>query len=247
VEAAGGVAYWQGDMDAARVFYDENLELARATGDPRTIADALYNVSFPLIVGRLAIEASRPLLEEAVGIYRTLGDDAAVGRCLWAIGNIAWFEGQPELAIPPLDEAIELFRKTGDRFSYAWGLHTRALAAIDLKDAATAKPLAEEAMQLFLEVEDVSGMVLVLNDFAELALVEGDRERAAKLAGAELAHEAQIGSGIGSLTKVRGTRGLIGLDTEADQRAMAEGRRWSLEQAVAYALGHDLHREAASV
>ena len=34
LEAAGGVAYWQGDMEGAEKYYEEALELARAAGSP---------------------------------------------------------------------------------------------------------------------------------------------------------------------------------------------------------------------
>src|SRR5439155_12670271 len=47
MEAAGGVAYWQGNMDAAQAKYDESLVLVRAECDRRRLANALYNASFP--------------------------------------------------------------------------------------------------------------------------------------------------------------------------------------------------------
>ena len=245
--AAGGVAYWQADMEAAHVFYSENLELARATGDPKTIGDAIYNASFPLLVGRLNLDQARLLLSESMEIFRRLDDKAALGRCLWALGNSLWFLDRLAEAVVPLDEAIRLARETNDRFSYAWGLHTRALVAIDMKEADTARPLIDEAMSLFADVGDVSGIVLVLSDFADLALLEGDRERAARLVGAAAAHERRAGAGLGTLVNFLEERGASTLTTEADQAFKAEGQTWTLDQAVAYALGHDPHQQAAGI
>src|SRR5438132_11141631 len=122
-------------MVAARAFYDESLELARATGVPRTIGDAIYNASFPLLVGRLDMDQAGVLLEEAMAIFRGLGDRAALGRCLWALGNSNWFLQRLDTAAGELDEAIQLSRELGDRFTYSWALHTRALVAIDMKQA----------------------------------------------------------------------------------------------------------------
>src|SRR5205814_9419112 len=41
LEAAGGLAYWQADMESAQRFYDECLEVTRTTGDQRALANAL--------------------------------------------------------------------------------------------------------------------------------------------------------------------------------------------------------------
>jgi hypothetical protein len=50
LEAAGGLAYWQGDQDAAQSIYDESLALTRRVGDKRAIANAIYNGGFPIMV-----------------------------------------------------------------------------------------------------------------------------------------------------------------------------------------------------
>ena len=43
---AGGIAWWQEDIAAARRFYEEALAIERRLGDPARIADALYNPAF---------------------------------------------------------------------------------------------------------------------------------------------------------------------------------------------------------
>ena len=91
-------------------------------------------------------------------------------------------------------------------------------------------------LRLFVDVGDVSGVILVLTDFADLALLGGDRERAARLAGAALAHEKKAGAGLGSLVSVLEGRGAASLTMEADLALMAEGQAFTLDQAVAYAL-----------
>src|SRR2546429_1125078 len=52
LEAAGGIAYWQADMDAAQVWYDECLLLTRLTSDKRALANAIYNDAFPSVVNK---------------------------------------------------------------------------------------------------------------------------------------------------------------------------------------------------
>ena len=92
LEAAGGIAYWQGDMPAAIVFYDECLALRRAGDDRRELANAIYNASFPTMVDRRELNRSQVLLEEALPVYRELADDAGISGCQWAIGNLLYFK-----------------------------------------------------------------------------------------------------------------------------------------------------------
>ncbi len=52
-EAAGGIAWWSGDMARVQREYEEAVRLAREVGEPRLLADALYNLSFPYSVSGL--------------------------------------------------------------------------------------------------------------------------------------------------------------------------------------------------
>src|SRR5439155_14346260 len=72
LEAAGGLAYWQADMESAQRFYDECLELTRTTGDKQALANALYNAAFPNVVNMRESEPPRPLLLDALPLFREL-------------------------------------------------------------------------------------------------------------------------------------------------------------------------------
>ena len=237
LEAVGGVAYWQADMDKAQAFYDEALALTRATGDRIAIANALYNDSFPRVVGRTSgMLDALPLLEEAVAIYRELGDRAGVARCLWAIGNVYHFHQDYPSAKPRLDEAIELFRGLDDRFGLGWAIHTRALVAVNTGDAASARPLIKEALELFYKGGDISGITLLLDDAAQLAELEGDRRRALMLAGAGEAMQARSGTDLASMANGTGGRPVAAAADESETNAWKEGAAMSSDEAVAYAL-----------
>src|SRR4029077_19584146 len=130
LEAAGGVVYWLGDMPAAKVLYDECLELVRATGDKGAIAHALYNASFPRMVDQSDLPAGIRLLEEALPLFREVKDDLGLARCQWGLANAMHFESRFDEAVVALDEAIPLFRKLDERFSLGWALHTRTVIAV---------------------------------------------------------------------------------------------------------------------
>ncbi|HET7339678.1 MAG TPA: adenylate/guanylate cyclase domain-containing protein [Candidatus Dormibacteraeota bacterium] len=243
LEAAGGVAYWQGDLETSGLYYDENLVIARASGEPREIANALYNASFPFQVTQLDVPKAKRLLEEAIPIYRQLGDDRGYAQCLWALGQTYFRGGEDESAIEPIEDAIGMFRRLGDRFGLGWALFVRGILALRLSDTPTAKRCDLEALRIFADAEDHTGPVLVLSSLARVARDEGDAIRAARLAGASESQEAASGAGLGSLVGLReGWRPPPGISAEEDA-ALEEGRAMTLQQAIDYALSADVEND----
>jgi len=239
LEAAGGVAYWQGDMDACQTYYDECLALTRANGDAREIANALYNDSFPGSVTKRDIPKGRTLLEEALPIFRQLGDEHGIANCLWALGQVYYSSGDFAAAVAPTEEAITVYERLGDRFGTGWALFVRSTIALKMNESAVARPRSLQALKIFAAADDVTGIVLVLDQLSEVARRDGDRLRAARLAGASAAHEVSSGAGLGTVVGVReGWRTDEAL-SEAEVAARAEGHAMTVEQAVAYAFAND--------
>jgi len=241
LEAAGGLAYWQAEMDIAQRFYDECVELTRNLGDDRALANALYNAAFPRVVSREAIAEAKPMLDEALPLFRNLGDQTGVARVLWGIGNAYFFAKEFADARPVLEEAVALNRKLDDRFGLGWSIHTLGLVAFNLGDFELARKCWTEAVQLFAAAGDVPGMVLQLDNLSALARHDGDFVRAARLWGAASAHQVSSGTGLGRLLREEeGRTGREGIDDNAEAtRVLAEGQAMSLEEAVAYALQRD--------
>ena len=238
LEAAGGVAYWQGDMPAAQAYYDECLALTRAGGNKGAIANALYNDAFPMVVNRRDLDRSLVLMDEALPLYREVGDDEGVSRCLWGIANCLYFQGHIDKAITALDEAIGLFRKSGDRFGLGWALHTRALVALHEPDAVGARRMVVEALQIFAEAGDISGLVVLLDDASEVERQEGNRTLAIRLAAAAAAHQEASGAGLAAILSIEEERvRREDLSDENDVRSWTEGQTMTMEQAIDLALG----------
>ena len=237
LEGAGGIVYWQGDMPAAQAFYDECLALRLAGDDRRELANAYYNASFPSAVNRSDLAKSEAMLKEALPIYRELADEAGISGCQWAMGNLLYFRKSYADAISALDEAIELFRKGGNRFGLGWALHTRALSALRTGDLSSGRDYIREALELFSEAGDISGTALLLDDAGEVAIATGNRPAGIQLASAAAAHQATSGAGLGSVLNLeegRSRREYV--SDEDDERAWAAGHAMTLEQAVSLAL-----------
>jgi predicted ATPase/class 3 adenylate cyclase len=237
LEAAGGLAYWQADMEAAQRFYDENLELTRQVGDKRAIANAIYNDAFPMLVNRTNIPHSKVLFEEALPLFRELGDDGGVARTLWGLGNADYMGKNYGPAAATLQEARALFRTLDDRFMLAWSTHTLGLVGVGNGDADLGKQCFTQALRLFVEAQDVSGIILQLDNLSVTARLEGDPVRGTRLASAAVAQQTLTGTSLGALLSQReGRTGREGLTETDAATAWSEGQALSLDEAIAYAL-----------
>ena len=242
LEAAGSVAYWRAEMPQALEYYGASLEICRRIGDRSAIANALYNLGFPTLVTRADVGKSKVAFEEALEMYRELDDREMMARVLWGLGNAYYFADDNVAARDALLEDVELLRKMSDPFSLAWALHTLGLAFANLGEAETrSEPLWREAMEHFASVGDISGITIMLGDFGVLATIKGDLLRSVRLNSAadKLAHTG--GTALGSLgmriTAIMPDTSSI--DPVEVEKAAAEGERLTVEQAVAYALGHE--------
>ena len=237
LEAAGGVAYWQAEMEEARRLYDECLTVTRTTGDERALANALYNAAFPRSIGGTDLEEAQRLFAEALPLFRKLGDDIGVARVLWGTGNAYYFAHDNAAALGYLKEAEALYRKSDDQFGLAWAIHTLGLAKLQLGDIDGARRAWTEAIGLFRAAGDVSGIILQLDNHSALALHNRDFTRAARLWAASRSFQESSGTGLVRLARISEIRtGREGLTDEEVATAWADGRALSLDEAVAYAL-----------
>jgi predicted ATPase/class 3 adenylate cyclase len=247
-EARGGVAYWQADQATAEACYAEALELWRQIGDRREIANALYNRAYAEAAwimggagGAADAPSARTMLEEALAIYRELGDVAGEGNILWALGSFHFFANEMPEAEATYREALALHRSGGNQTMEAWSLHMLALALVSQQRAAEAKSAAREALSYFKEAGDVAGITLVLDDLSGVALFDNDLPRAGRMWGA--ARHLQNITGVDLASFSETGFGSLGYTTASQvlppddlERYAAEGAAMSLDEAVAYAL-----------
>ena len=233
LEAAGGLAYWQADMESAQRFYDECLELTRTTGDKQALANALYNAAFPNVVNMRESERPRQLLLEALPLFRELGDQSSVGRTLWGLGNGYYFDREYPTAKVTLEESHAVFRTVDDRFGLGWALHTHGLVSLKMGDIEAARKDFLEAIELFKEGGDVSGMVLQLDNLSQVIRADGDPGTATRLASAARVHQRSTGTGIGQLlSEQEGRTGREGLSPQDAEKVWTEGQALTLDQAL---------------
>ena len=258
-EAIGGVAWWQGDIRAMRPAYARAVELWRGLGNKAELANALYNLSFVYTVpeeGGYDTEHVDPegigfaILEEALALYRALGDERGEANVLWGLGNKSYFSRSGDGGAPMFAEALEKFRRVGDRTMEAWSLHMLGGAEVRLGRLEAAGDHLREGIRHFWESGDAAGVTLGLDDLSSYALAVGEPERAARLWGAARNLTNATGASLAAIVD-----GWIELDVRPNVRTTLaperltelaeEGARLSLDEAVAYALGIDVAELAA--
>ena len=253
-EAFGGVAYWQADHPAAEHWYGEQLRRWREIGDTKEIANALFNDSYADILPLMGLtgdrltdaqkhpryDAGRAKLEEALRLYREIGDRAGEGNILWALGSYHYFTSDAAPAEHWYEEALKLHRSAGHQTMEAWSLHMLALVQIGVDKAEKALANALEALRLFHEAGDVAGLTLVIDDLASIAVRGGDAPRSARLFGAARHLQATSGTTLAmyveeTYTQFNAPSPRSALPPEEFERYVAEGAAMGLDEVVAYA------------
>ena len=240
LEAAGGVAYWMADWQAADDRYGACLALRRELGDDRATAEAAYNLACIAVFGPQplrSMERADGLLGEAQAIFRAQDDSLGLAKVLWAAGgNVV--DVRPAEALDPFRESLRLYRETGDRFGEAWALHMLGLTEALTGAIDDAEGHVRESLDMFLAADDRSAVSILLNDFAVLAVLRGDVERGLRLNGAAAATEKRSGVGLGvSATDIGGVlrRMWASLPSDEAQVFFDEGLAMSTDDALSYA------------
>jgi predicted ATPase/class 3 adenylate cyclase len=247
LEAAGGIAYWQGDIPATEDLYRRCLEVWRALGEESQIANAAYNLSFAAWMDphRDQAPALVGYLPEATEIYRRLGDKKGLAKSLWAQADVDYFITKDlEKARATSNEALALFRDTNDEFGLGWALYQVGSLGVATGRLDDGRRALEEGMSLFVRAGDVTAIVMFLGGLARLAAAGGDVPRALRIAGASAALQRKSGADLAKIINdLEGTTALKShLGAAEAAAAWAEGQAMNVDQAVAYALAGDAPR-----
>ena len=235
--AIGGVAYWQRDLSAGEAACAAAVRLAEQMGDPAALAEAVYNLAFPIWQQGRMEEAQR-LADRSEQLFTDLGDADGIARALWLHGILAVLTGDLDTAERLLTQSVDRTRGTAAVFQLGWSLRMLGRTLLLRGRPAEARRRIEESLRLFAPAGDVSAVVLHLADFAMLAALEGDPERELRLAGA-LRHLKRLSAVALADHPVNAVPGLEEIVAErgADAvRLLAEGAAMTVEEAVHYAL-----------
>ena len=219
----------EGDYATAMSCYQESLSIAHDLDEPGLIRCVLYGMAY-VAVKQGEFETARSCYIDYLSICRRLGDQAEIA---WYSNIIAYYQGNRGTGHALLLESLPELRQGGHQPFEHEDKRSVAIALALLAEIACAEGNYAEALQLYRESlivkrenQDELEMVRGLEDFAYLALVQQQTERAARLFGAA---EVFL-QGLGLLS------GRSVAEDAALAAAWAEGGTMTLEQAVRYAL-----------
>jgi hypothetical protein len=131
LDAAGGIAWWSGDVPGADRHYAAMYDIARELDDVRGLADARFNLLHTRI-----LSASRDELDAmrsaAIAGYEELGDAQSAARARWSEGYALMLDERFADARGVVNAGYRAFVELEDDFYIP--LAASALAAFSLKD-----------------------------------------------------------------------------------------------------------------
>jgi predicted ATPase/class 3 adenylate cyclase len=191
LEAAGGLAWWGGDVPAADAFYKSQVAIARELGDEQGLAEGLFNLAHTRFVMDQG-EASRTRAEAEM-LARRLGDERLLTRVIWTSGYALMAEGK-------VAEAEQIARDTLPRSEAVGDVYYTALAYTAMGGIAFAHGDLEGAVELGIRgllasqaMGDVASVTLGLQSAAALFYVAAMPAEAAVLQAAYLGHTRRYG------------------------------------------------------
>jgi non-specific serine/threonine protein kinase len=227
------LAFPQGDYRRMAELAPECLQMARISGDPVDLRNALT------VIGKLATcedrfgDALEPLLE-SVEICRSLGVSWELGTSHLNYGDALLHSGQVAEAEGVYQEGLRVYEQLGDAVFEARTKNALAHAALAENHIDRADSLAKDALTGFTRQRERIGIAAVLDTLAAVAAARSDAERAARLDGASASVLETIAS-----RPAPYERAITGRFIKSAQAALEE--RWP----PAWDAGHDMSMEDA--
>jgi tetratricopeptide (TPR) repeat protein len=242
LHSAANLAGTQADYDAAESLYRESLAICREIEERRGEAHALCGLAF-LAVSRGRYAEAEPLLAESTASARTAGYPMLLASTLGNLGVVLHARGDRVGAFRAFDEALAIARDAGDDWYVCIFLRDKGRAAC--KDGLL--PLAEtslvECLGIAQALAEPRVTAAAMETFGDLALARHDPERAARIFAAterlreEIVTPRPFNEQADHESVVAAARSALADD--AFDKAWAEGRAMTLDEAVRYALEKD--------
>jgi tetratricopeptide (TPR) repeat protein len=183
-ESRGGLALLEsqrGDFTAAIAHYEQAIALAAEIGTAEDEGYFRVNMARTLWASGQRDQAEAEL-DRALRDAERIGWPEAVAYVLYTAGDLVRLGGQPDKAAGYLARAAELAVLPGMAPQLAAAVTSaRGLLAAREGDLVSARRLHDQAWELVVPTADSPVIAQVLTGLADLALREGDHERAAEL------------------------------------------------------------------
>jgi tetratricopeptide (TPR) repeat protein len=179
-------------------------------------------------------------LEEALTIYRAMGNRNGEAGILGNLGLIAYGQGNFRAARALLKRALAMNKEVGNGSRQASNLHNLGLVSRELEEHDASLSLHREALALWVESGDRQAIAECLESIGGHAALRGKLAEAARIWGAAERLREEIGAPILPGDRERYDRDVIDVRTQTGEHRFAaawvEGRGMTLDQVIEKAL-----------
>jgi predicted ATPase/transcriptional regulator with XRE-family HTH domain len=193
LNAAGVLAYRQGDCARALALHGENLALRRELGDKEGIAHSLNNLGL-ITHDQGDLERAAALHTESLTLKRELGDKRGIAGSLNNLGLLAHAQGDLARAATLHEDSLVLERELGDKRGIAHSLDNLGLVALGQGDLERAAALIGESLTIERTLGDRRGIAGSLDNLGLVAYRQGDHTGS----GAQFAESLRLSHDLGA-------------------------------------------------
>lgn len=167
LRTAGRLANNLGQLEQARNYYTEALEIARERGDRPAMTQALMGL------GNIAADSGDDVralhaYEECLDIWTELGQKEGIASALNNIGLVFMYAGDSTSAVDNLDKSVQIYREIGDIERIALTKDSLGRAYMRAGDLGQAEANVREGLALNLEIGDAWNIAYGLISLAEI-------------------------------------------------------------------------------
>jgi non-specific serine/threonine protein kinase len=232
---AGHMA-WTHDLDAAQDYLNRALQVSRAFGDTITTAWALIFKGHTML---REMDAAMAAAEEGLALFRELEHLPGIAQAHSILGALAIFRGDDARARQAYEECLAVSQTTGETRRIHMTLRNLAIVVRHVGEYERARALAEQALQLALEMDSGLGIAECLSELAAIEGITGRPEQAVRLLGAWKAAMERMGAASDPTEALEYGRVIAAQRAQLAPPIFAavwlEGRAMPLKQAIALA------------
>jgi len=229
-----------GDRAAAYAAAEEAVALAREAGDKVILGVALTNIAGVIAMTQRDLKMLRTYGEEGIQLLRETGSRWQTAMTVFGFGLFTATQGNYAEARSQFEACIPLFTELRDR--HRLGMVRSELAHLERRQGnfAQAKSLYRETIQEWQKIGHRAAIAHELECFAFIAKAQEEEERAARLFGAAEILRENINIQMMPTERPEYDREVndlrANMDLSAFNKAWAEGRALTMEDAIAFAV-----------
>ena len=203
LNGAGGLAFYQGNLETAREYFEQSLGLKRQINDTKGIATALNNLA-GIVLEQGDIVAAQAYLLQSYGVLQELNDPAGMATILTNLGVMLVDQEDFEQARKYYLQALEITENNNNK----WGLEflLSNLGMLDLKEQnfEQARQYFQHSLLLAQELGDKSGITESLYGLGQVEYFSNQPIPAIALFTQSLKGSQELGDGRGSIRNLVG-------------------------------------------